>query len=406
MNKLTPTTDTLSLKKLFFIFFRLGCISFGGPVAHIGFFHQEFVTKRKWYSEEAYLQLVSLSQILPGPASSQVGMAIGYNARSYIGSFVSFIGFTLPSALLMGCFAFLVTSNTSLADSSVLYVLKIVALAVVAQAIWTMGKAQCSDRIPASIAILSACSSLYIDTIYIQFIIILIGGIAGNFLCQSKKELRVSSIDIPSRNSILPIILISSFIIILIISPLISVNSSNELIKIFDSLYRSGALVFGGGHVVLPLLESELVSTGRVNQDQFLFGYGLAQAIPGPLFTFASYLGVIAMSATTPLLGGIVASLAIFLPGYLLIIGILPYWQKVANNQKLKNTIKGINAAVIGLLIASFFDPIWLSTIHSSLDIIVALLILSALTIWKLQPLLLVLISITFALLFDFLIVI
>ncbi|MFT6907637.1 MAG: chromate transporter [Oleiphilaceae bacterium] len=393
----------ITLLNLFALFFRLGCTSFGGPIAHIGFFHHEFVDKRKWYSEEEYLQMVALCQFLPGPASSQVGMAIGLNARGYMGSLISFIGFTLPSALLMMSFAFLIESNRELIESSVLYVLKIVAVAVVAQAIWTMSKAQCLDAVRVSITLTSVFLAITINNPFSQILIIMCAGFAGYLFCKPElNQINGKNYHTP-KSKRLSILLITTFFIILFAAPFLSNFSNNDLVSIFDSFYRSGALVFGGGHVVLPLLENELVSTGLIDNEQFLYGYSVAQAIPGPLFTFSSYLGVLSVDNSSPIIGSLVATFAIFLPGYLLLVSLLPYWQTLCKNETLSKAIRGINASVVGLLIASFIYPIWIETIHSLLDLIFAVLLFIALIFWKLSPLKLISISVAAALIFDLL---
>tara|TARA_R110002167_G_scaffold44935_7_gene135041 strand:- start:1183 stop:2400 length:1218 start_codon:yes stop_codon:yes gene_type:complete len=392
----------ISLLELFTLFIRLGCTSFGGPIAHIGFFHQEFVTKKKWYSENEYLQILALCQLLPGPASSQLGMAIGLNARGYLGSLVSFIGFTLPSALLMASFALLINFYDDLSDSSALYSLKIIAVAVVAQAIVTMGKAQCIGTVKASITTISAFVALTNNNPFNHIVIIIFAGLAGYLFCQVQLKEVVNTANQPkTSHKRLGLLLIATFLLLLITSPILQSVSSNELVTIFDSFYRSGALVFGGGHVVLPLLESELVSTGLINSKDFLYGYSVAQAIPGPLFTFSSYLGVLSVDQSSPFIGSLVSTIAIFLPGYLLVIGLLPHWQSLCKNENLNKAISGINASVVGLLIASFIQPIWLETIHTSLDIAFALVAFIGLTLLNLSPLKLISIALSIAFAFD-----
>ncbi len=397
---ITSQQTSISLFKLFSLFFRLGCTSFGGPIAHIGFFHHEFVTKRKWYAEDDYLQLVALCQFLPGPASSQVGMAIGLNARGYAGSLVSFLGFTLPSALLMMAFAFLIDEYEGLSDSSVLYSLKIVAVGVVAHAIWSMGKNQCRDTVKILITLASTFLALTSDNPFSQLLIIISAGIAGYLFCTANPG-RITSASNKPYSKKFSIAFLTLFFLLLIVTPFVNENSSNDLFAIFDSFYRSGALVFGGGHVVLPLLENELVSTGLINSERFLYGYSAAQAVPGPLFTFSSYLGVIIANNSSPVMGSLLATFAIFLPGYLLLVGLLPYWQTVCKNEKLNNAINGINASVVGLLVASFINPIWLETIHTPFDILMALLVLIGLTILKLPPLKVIALAVISVLLFD-----
>jgi chromate transporter len=390
---------SISITKLFIIFLRLGCTSFGGPIAHIGFFHQEFVTKRRWYSEDEFLQIVALCQFLPGPASSQVGMALGLNARGYLGSITSFIAFTLPSALIMMTFAFLVSHSNFLADSSILYTLKLVAVAVVSQAIWSMCKSLNADTVKIIITISSTTFALFFAGPFTQIIIIFCAGLAGLIMCKhcSKQNTIASA----PANKKLSILLIALFISILVLSPFFTRFNTSDLSVIFDSFYRAGALVFGGGHVVLPLLENELVKTGFISNEEFLYGYSLAQAIPGPLFTFSTYLGALSANENTEIVGAIIATLAIFLPGYLLVVALLPYWQTLRQNVKLNKSIAGINASVIGLLIASFINPITMNSISSLKDIVITLCLLAMLMLMKISPFKVIMVSVFTALLFD-----
>lgn len=396
----------INLTALFTIFFRLGCTSFGGPTAHISYFHHEFVTKRKWYKAEEYLQLVALCQFLPGPASSQVGMAIGFNRRGYIGSLISFVGFTLPSFILMTGAAFAVNRYTAFTDSSIFYALKLIAVAVVFHAIIAMIKAQIKTKISTFICLMSVSTALMVDGVFSHISIITTSGLFG-YLCLNSDHPNTNSPETKKNffqhNKYFGLSLLIIFFLLLTLSPIYNAINPSNYSLIFDSFYRTGSLVFGGGHVVLPLLESEFVTPNIINGDTFLYGYSLAQAIPGPLFTFASYLGFIASETISPFLGALIATLAIFLPGYLLVISLLPYWQSLCTNQKLQSTIGAINASVIGLLMASFINPIFMNTIHTKIDVSVFLFLFACLYFFKISPGKLILASLTASLIFDFL---
>lgn len=386
---------------LFWIFLKLGCTSFGGPVAHIGFFHLEFVKKRRWYDEQEYLQLVALCQFLPGPASSQVGMAIGYKVRGYLGSLVSFLGFTLPSALLMTLFAVTLISDSALTHSSIFYMLKLFAVAVVLHAICNMLKAQLNGYLAGFICIASTVFALVFSGIASQIVIISLAGLVA-YLYDQKKPKPQEAASIITFKEQAGFRLIISYALLLLCIPMISEwLDSNAYLELFAGAYQAGALVFGGGHVVLPLLETKFVAPDLINPEQFLAGYSLAQAIPGPLFTFASYLGAL-FPGIPPIWGAILASIGIFLPGYLLVIGLLPYWQSICESPKLKAAIQGINSSVIGLLIATFISPVVTHSIHSITDISLALVLFICLYFAKLAPYTLLFISLIAALIFDY----
>lgn len=375
---------------VFTVFLRLGLTSFGGPIAHLGFFRQEFVERRRWMSDRTYADLVALCQFLPGPASSQVGMAVGFYQASYKGALAAWLGFTLPSAMLMILFALGLSNYPQILTAEVLQGLKLVALAVVAQAIWSMAISLCNTA--TKLALMSGAALLLIISpgVLMQLLVIILGGVigVGLFRNQAGSPEEQSS---ASHGSLLAIVLLAIFLVLLLVLPLLAKYSSSSFIGLFDVFYRVGSLVFGGGHVVLPLLQAELVPSEIVATDQFLAGYGAAQVVPGPLFSFAAFLGAIALNVNNSLLGGVVCLVAIFLPSFLLVFGVLPFWDRVRRFGKVQAALIGVNAAVVGILIAAFYQPIWLSTIHVPLDFGLALLAFVALQFFKLPPWLVVL---------------
>lgn len=361
---------------------KLGITSFGGPIAHLGYFHEEYVRRKKWIDEKNYADLVALSQFLPGPASSQVGIGIGVARGGIVGGIISFLGFTLPSVFALILFA-TVLQTFGIEDAGWLNGLKIVAVVVVAHAILGMGQTQTPDIQRKAIALFALVVTLVWQTALTQIGVIVIAGVVGYFLYQnqSMKERQPDETLFPISQRIGSISL-SLFFILLIFLPILSQLTSNNWIRIFDSFYRAGALVFGGGHVVLPLLEQEFVPTGWINTQEFLAGYGVAQAVPGPLFTFAAYIGAV-MNGWQ---GGLFATFAIFLPAFLLIIGSLPFWDVLRTNSKIKGALLGVNASVVGILISAFYNPIWTSTIKSSIDFALASVLFFMLVYWKLPP--------------------
>jgi chromate transporter len=375
--------------------FRLGLTSFGGPVAHLGYFHEEYVKRRKWLDEKTYADLVALCQFLPGPASSQVGMGIGFIRAGFWGAVAAWLGFTLPSALALSLFAYFL-QGTSLSDTDWLHGLLVVAVAVVAQAVWGMAKSFAYDRLRASIAIAAAIFTLLIPSVFSQVGIIVAAGIAGSFLFRNTSESTPTQIVIRIHQKT-AIILLLLFIVLLGLLPVARVLTDSQWIALLDSFYRSGALVFGGGHVVLPLLQAEAVSTGWLTADEFLAGYGAAQAVPGPLFTFASYIGM----ASFGWKGAIVATIAIFLPSFLLIIGVFPFWNWLRHQPRFQAALGGINAAVVGILLAALYDPVWTKAIKSPLDFSFALAAFALLTIWKWPSWLVVVFSFAAGVLFS-----
>ncbi|MGU3343791.1 chromate efflux transporter [Staphylococcus succinus] len=352
---------------IFMVSLKLGLMSFGGPTAHLGYFYDEYVKKRKWLDEKEYSDLVALCQFLPGPASSQVGIGIGTVRGGVMGGIISFIGFTFPSIIILMLFSLIFTNSE--ADFSWLQGLKLVAVAIVAQAILGMGKKLTNSKPTITLAIFVLFMSLLIDHIFIQVISLVITGIYGLLFLKTNSiqpaGRREKLFHLPKR---LGVISITLFITLLIMLPIASSLTNNIWIKMFDSFYRSGSLVFGGGHVVLPLLEKEFVPQALISPDHFIAGYAAAQAVPGPLFTFASYIG----TSITGISGGLLATVAIFLPAFLLLFGILPFWDTIKSNVYADGFLKGISAGVVGILIAAFYNPIWTSTINKELDFVLA----------------------------------
>ncbi|EEL31946.1 Chromate transporter [Bacillus cereus Rock3-28] len=366
------------LVEIFLVSFKLGLTSFGGPVAHLGYFHHEYVQKRKWMDEKSYGDLVALCQFLPGPASSQVGMGVGLLRGGLLGAIISWIGFTLPSVLVLVFFASFL-NQFEIGSTGWIHGLKLVAVAIVAHAIWGMAQKLTPDRNRATIAIVTAAIALLWPSSWTQIILILLSGLIGWLLYKTPQNAQVYKIQISISKTMASSCLILFFGLLLLL-PILRPLSPH--IALFDSFYRSGSLVFGGGHVVLPLLESEFVQNGLMTKEQFLAGYGLTQAVPGPLFTFASYIGAV-LNGTT---GAVIATIAIFLPAFLLVIGVLPFWDSVRKVPAIQGALLGVNAAVVGILIAAFYDPIWTSTIMNASDFVFASLLFGLLTFWKTQP--------------------
>jgi chromate transporter len=368
-----------NLWEIFLVSSRLGFTSFGGPIAHLGYFHDEYVRRRKWLNEQHYADLVALCQFLPGPASSQVGIGIGLFRGGILGAIISFIGFTLPSVLALMVFA-LFLQTYGLNDTGWINGLKLVAVAVVAHAIIGMAKNLTPDTTRKTIALLAVILTVLWQTAYTQVAVILIAGMLGYILYRQSVTDSTRDESVFPLSKRLGIICLTLFFVLLFVLPILREVTSYNWIAIVDSFYRSGSLVFGGGHVVLPLLEREFVPTGWLSEEQFLTGYGAAQAVPGPLFTFATYLGTVIGGWQ----GGLLATAAIFLPAFLLIIGALPFWNELRKNPHMKAALMGVNAAVVGILISAFYVPIWTSTIVTTYDFAFAALLFSMLAYWKL----------------------
>lgn len=359
---------------------RLGLTSFGGPIAHLGYFHEEYVLRRKWMDERSYADLVALCQFLPGPASSQVGIGIGAVRAGVAGGIMAFIGFTFPSVIALILFALLL-QGYEIVDTGWLHGLKIVAVAVVAHAILGMAQKLTPDIQRKSLALFALIGTLLWHTALTQVGIILVSAVIGYLLFKQQNVDKEANIDIPISKTFAYSCLLLFFGLLLLL-PIIGRLTSNEWLAFFDRFYRAGSLVFGGGHVVLPLLEKEFVSTGLLNKEVFLAGYGAAQAVPGPLFTFAAYLGAVMKGWQ----GGLLAIVAIFLPAFLLIFGTLPFWSSLHNNPKITGALSGVNAAVVGILISAFYQPIWTSSIFEEIDFALAALLFYMLTFMKTPP--------------------
>lgn len=375
----------LSVGQVFLAFLKLGLTSFGGPVAHLGYFRDEFVSRRRCLREDGYADLVALCQFLPGPASSQVGIGIGLSQAGLRGGLAAWAGFTLPSALALIVFAYGVTAlQTSVDEVGWLHGLKVVAVAVVAQAIWGMAKTLCPDRPRGTVAILAAMITLAWPGVAGQLAAIGGGALLGLYCLRyaGPADHEPHLFSLSRKNGVISLGL---FFGLLLVLPLMAREGSQAL-ALFDSFYRSGSLVFGGGHVVLPLLQAEVVGPGWIGKDLFLAGYGAAQAVPGPLFTFSAYLGAALQVAPNGWLGGLLCLLAIFLPSFLLVVGILPFWDRLRKNHRVRAALVGVNAAVVGLLLAAFYDPVWSSGILSAGDFLLALAAFGLLTLWKLPP--------------------
>jgi chromate transporter len=360
---------------------RLGLTSFGGPVAHLGYFYEEYVQKRKWIDEKSYADLVALCQFLPGPASSQVGIGIGVMRGGIIGGLLAFLGFTAPSVIALVLFA-IILQGMQINDNGWIHGLKIVAVAVVAHAILGMAQKLTPDLNRKAIALFALVGTLMWQAAYTQVGLIILSGVAG-LLIYKKHEIEQADapVDFPisKRFAVMCLVL---FFGLLILLPIAREVTTIHWVALFDSFYRSGSLVFGGGHVVLPLLEREFVPTGWLSKEEFLSGYGAAQAVPGPLFTFAAYIGAVINGWK----GGILATVAIFLPAFLLVLGALPFWNMLRQNPKIKGALMGVNAAVVGILIAAFYQPIWTSSILAPIDFAFAAILFSMLVYWKLPP--------------------
>lgn len=359
---------------------KLGLTSFGGPIAHLGYFHDEYVRRRKWMDEKAYADLVALCQFLPGPASSQVGIGIGILRAGLWGGVMAWLGFTLPSVIVLVLFALLL-QGFDIANAGWIHGLKIVAVAIVAQAVLGMGQKLTPDRSRVTIAVGAAALVLLWPTAYTQVLIIAAAGIIGLWLYKKGPDPGSQSLRMPVGKPF-AIGCLVLFFGLLAALPLLRQMFDIQWLALFDSFYRSGSLVFGGGHVVLPLLEREVVPTGWVSPEDFLAGYGAAQAVPGPLFTFAGYLGAMSGGIT----GAIVATVAIFLPAFLLVAGALPFWNGLRNSPRVQGALIGINAAVVGILLAAFYVPIWTTAITAPVDFALALLLFILLVFWKLPP--------------------
>ncbi|MCW7505360.1 chromate efflux transporter [Leptospira paudalimensis] len=372
----------MKLLQIFFTALKLGCTSFGGPIAHLSYFHDEYVTKKKWISAHAYADLVALCQFLPGPASSQVGMAIGFSRGGILGAIISWIGFTLPSFLILVLFGIGLGTMDVSDHKHWLHGLKVVAVAVVAQAILGMGKKLCPDKERLTIAIITSVILLFFSSAVLQISLLIFSGFFGVYFLKSNETLPHEPMQ--TGKKIIGFLFIALFFIFLFLLPILR-NVSNFIeIQYIDSFYRAGALVFGGGHVVLPLLQAEVVPTGWVNNDLFMAGYGLSNAIPGPLFAFSGYLGAVSSISPNGWYGAIICLVAAFLPSFLLIVGALPFWEQLRKNLWIRKLMLGINASVVGILLAAFYNPVWTSAVYAPKDFALVVVGFLLLEFWKL----------------------
>lgn len=376
--------------EVFAAFLKLGVTSFGGPIAHLGYFRDELVVRRKWIDEAGYADLVALCQFLPGPASSQVGFALGLLRAGPMGALAAWMAFTLPSAVLLYVFATVAALLDGPVGSGLLHGLKIVAVAVVAQAVWGMAKSLAPDTQRASIALAAVISVVFFPGAFGQILALGLGALAGLAFCRTETAGNPAPLAfrVPKAAGYTAL---GAFAVLLACLPILAAAAQLQGIHLFDAFFRAGALVFGGGHVVLPLLQQEVVTTGWVMQDAFIAGYGATQAVPGPLFTFAAYLGAVAGPQPNGVAGAAIALVAIFLPGMLLIVGALPFWQDFRKRLAAQAIMRGANAAVVGILGAALYDPVWTSAIFSPKDFALALTGFVLLTVWKAPPWLVVL---------------
>ncbi|MBB5215367.1 chromate efflux transporter [Parapusillimonas granuli] len=371
---------------VFLIFLRLGMTSFGGPIAHLGYFRAEFVERRRWLNDRDYSDLVALCQFLPGPSSSQVGMALGLGRAGWPGLLAAWAGFTLPSALALILFAYGIGQYQDLARSGWVHGLKIVAVAVVAQAVWGMARSLCPDRPRAAMAILAALLTLAAPTAAGQVAAIVGAGLAGRWVLKPPQPAGAQvhqTYPVSRRAGIVALLL---FALPLAGLPLWAAVSGSPTATLLDGVYRAGALVFGGGHVVLPLLQATVVPGGAVSSADFLAGYGAAQAVPGPLFTFAAYLGAIAEGTLNGWRGGLAWLALIFLPAFLVLAAALPFWNRLRLRPGVRAAMAGINAGVVGILLSALYDPLWTGAIHGKADFALALAAFGLLVFGRVSP--------------------
>jgi len=381
-----PALNRGSVGEVFLAFLKLGVSSFGGPIAHLGYYREELVVRRKWLDETSYADLVALCQFLPGPASSQVGFSLGVLRRNgLLGGLAAWFAFTMPSAVIMFAFAMGAASFTGPAAEGFLHGLKLVAVAVVAQAIWGMARSLTPDRPRAAIALAAVVIVVSFAGSLAQVSAIALGALAGLWLCRGETPPASGHLNFPVTRFGGGIALVL-FAALLLLTPVAVAATGSHALAMFDAFYRSGALVFGGGHVVLPLLQAQVVSPGWVSNETFLAGYGLAQAVPGPLFTFAAYLGAVMNSPPNGLAGAAIALVALLLPGMLLVYGMLPFWDAMRTRAAAQAAMRGTNAAVVGILGAALYNPVWTSAVMSPRDFALALAGFLLLTVWKTPP--------------------
>ncbi|SDP28315.1 chromate transporter [Ralstonia sp. 25mfcol4.1] len=371
--------------EVFVVFLRLGLTSFGGPVAHLGYFREAFVAQRRWLSEHAYADIVALCQFLPGPASSQVGMVVGLSRAGYLGALAAWIGFTLPSAVALILFALGLSRYGNLIPAGALHGLKVAAVGVVAQAVWGMARSLCPDAPRITLMALAAVAVSLVPSPACQLGVMVVAGLIGARRFRSSDAVPHEPLSVPVGHG-LALLCLVAFAVLLVGLPFAARASGNHAVALFDAFYRAGALVFGGGHVVLPLLQAAVVPPGWVDNDTFLAGYGAAQAVPGPLFTFAAFLGAAGTLAPNGWSGGALCVVAIFAPSFLLVFGALPFWERLRRHGATRAALAGVNAAVVGLLLAALYHPVWTSAVLAPADFALALLALVALAVWRVPP--------------------
>jgi chromate transporter len=388
----TPYKGRRSFLEVLGIFPRLGVTSFGGPIAHLGYFRSEFVERRKWLDEAAYSDIVALCQFLPGPASSQVGIILGVLRAGLAGGLAAWLGFTRPSALALVAFAFGVDRLGDLSDVAWLHGLKIVAVAVVAQAVWGMARNLCPDRERATLAVAATLLTLAVPSVSGQIGAIVAWGVIGWLCLSGGNNGATAPLAVPVSRG-LGVASLTLFAVLLFGLPVLAKATADHTIELISSFYRSGSLVFGGGHVVLPLLQQAVVPRGWIDNDAFLAGYGAAQAVPGPLFTFAAYLGTVMKAAPNGWAGGLICLASIYLPSFLLLLGALPYWDALRHRAGVRSALKGINATVVGILLGALYTPVWTSAIFAPGDFGLGVLAFLLLVFWKTPPWLVVLLG-------------
>ncbi|HEY7548654.1 MAG TPA: chromate efflux transporter [Hyphomicrobiaceae bacterium] len=381
-----------SAAEVFGVFLKLGLTSFGGPIAHLGYFRSEIVERRRWVDERAFADLVALGQFLPGPASSEVGIAIGLLRAGYAGALAAWAAFTLPSAIALVLFAYGIAALGGAAGSGWLHGLKVVAVAVVAQAVLGMMRTLAPDRERATLAVAVAVLVSLVPAAWMQLAAIVLGAAAGMALLRGEAAKDHAALPlVVSRTAGATMLVV--FFALLVGLPLLAAVVPSQTIRLFDSFYRAGSLVFGGGHVVLPLLQAEVVPPGWVGNEAFLAGYGAAQAVPGPLFTFAAYLGAVAGPEPNGWLGAAICLFAVFLPAFLLVLGALPFWDALRGQPLAQAALRGVNAAVVGLLLAALYHPVWTAGITSAGDFALGIAAFLLLYMWQVPPWLVVVLS-------------
>jgi len=395
------TPQARSALEVFRAFLRLGCLSFGGPIAHLGYFHTEFVERRRWCDEATFAEIVAIAQSMPGPASSQVGFALGLFRAGWLGGLAAWCGFTMPSALLMLAFALGLHLFTGRLGLGIVHGLQLVAVAIVAQAIVSMRKSLAPDAPRMAVALVAAAIAFFAPPSSGTLLAIVAGALLGWLLTCFQQSVDDRHPPSPSEGEGLSfglpklagLLAAATFLALLLVLPLTAKlisaqpqSASSQCLAVFSAFYRTGALVFGGGHVVLPLLENAVVARGWIDQPTFLSGYGAAQALPGPLFTFSAYLGAVIRPTFSPVALSSIALIAIFLPGLLVIVAVLPFWNELRRHPLIQVSLRGVNAAVIGVLVAAFIRPVYSSAVHSVLDIAVASAAFALLVRWKVPP--------------------